>query len=152
MPANLPMIFYIIAITTTFTTLILAPATTTTLTALPPGYEDEILCHPALTSCLHPRPRPRGWCGPRTAFVECCDAQTGAVSRPRGWGYKLEAEYKEELLRQGWGVAAMCGVDEARVCDSGGGRDDRRVARRLVVSEMEEVVDRLVVLGVSGVW
>ncbi len=77
--------------------------------------------------------------------------QTGEVSRPRGWGYKLEVEYKEELLRQGWGVVAMCGVDEARMCD-GGGRDDGGAAMRLVVSEMEEVVDRLVGLGVVGVW
>ncbi len=68
-------------------------STTTTLTALPPGFEDDqLFCSPAITSCLRPRPQPRGWCGPRALFVECCDVETGEVSRPRGWGWKMGDE------------------------------------------------------------
>ncbi len=119
--------------------LITPPASSTTLAALPPGLEDEILCHPAASSCLRPFPRRSGWCGPRTAFVECCDVTTGEVSRPRGWGEKLGSEYKKELLRQGWGVAPRCGAGDAERC----GRSEG--ARSLLVgfAAMEDVVDRL---------
>lgn len=118
---------------------ILASASAT-LAALPPGYEDEILCHPGASSCLRPRPQPRGWCGPRTAFVECCDVGTGEVSRPRGWGVELDFEYKAQLLQQGWGVVARCSAEEeAGLC---GGRKGG-------VDAIEGVVDRLLGLAMA---
>ena len=117
---------------------ILASASAT-LAALPPGYEDEILCHPGASSCLRPRPQPRGWCGPRTAFVECCEVGTGEVSRPRGWGVKLDREYKEQLLQQGWGVVARCSVAEAGLCG----------ARKGGLDAIEGVVDRLMGIAMA---
>ena len=126
--------------------LLHTPLTPATLTALPPGYEDEILCHPGLSSCLRPRPQPRGWCGPRTAFVECCDVRTGEVSRPRGWGVKMDAEYKERLLQQGWGVVGRCVEEEARVCKGG---KPERVAD---LEAIEGVVDRLLGMEKFGMW
>ena len=131
---------------------IILPTILATFTALPPGYEDKILCHPS-TACLRPFPRQRGWCGPRTAFVECCDAETGEVSRPRGWGVKLDAGYLDELLLQGWGVAMKCDVDEAERC--GGNKNlKKRVdyGELLMMAKMEGVVDRLLGLEVYGLW
>ena len=123
---------------------LIVPSSSATLSALPPGYEDELLCHPGISSCLRPRPRPRGWCGPRTAFVECCDVQTGEVSRPRGWGAKLDAGYKEELLAQGWGVVGRCSAEEAGVCGE----------RKMVAGAeaIERVVDRLLGMEKFGLW
>ena len=146
-PMHLLLIFSLL-ILNTFT------PTTTTLTALPPGYEDEILCHPGATSCLRRRPQPRGWCGPRTAFVECCDVATGEVSRPRGWGVLVEAEYKEELVRQGWGVVGKCSDEEALMCGGGGKKNSSGlvVVAASAVAEMEGVVDRLLGLEMVGTW
>lgn len=126
----------------------LQSSTATIFTALPPGYEDEILCHPS-TACLRPFPKPRGWCGPRTAFVECCDAETGEVSRPRGWGVKLDVGYKDELLLQGWDVARKCEVEEARRCSGKGNVGDKNIT---TLTGMENVVDRLLGLEVFGFW
>ena len=123
------------------------------LTALPPGYEDEILCHPS-TACLRPFPKPRGWCGARTSFVECCDAETGEVSRPRGWGKLLDVGYKDELLLQGWRVARKCEVEEAMRC----GGDEKKMKMEvgdkelLMLAETELVVDRLLGLEMFGLW
>ena len=126
---------------------ILASASAT-LAALPPGYEDEILCHPGASSCLRPRPQPRGWCGPRTAFVECCEVGTGEVSRPRGWGVKLDREYKEQLLQQGWGVVARCSAEEAGQC----GERKSGVGQMVSADAIEGVVDRLLGMAKFGLW
>ena len=88
--------------------------TSSTLTALPPGYEDEILCHS--TACLRPVPRPYGWSGARTNFLECCEPATGDVSRPRSWGWRLDIGYRAELLKQGWASARQCTAYEAERC------------------------------------
>lgn len=87
----------------------------TVLAALPPGYDEDILCHSA-SACLRPYHRPRGWSDARTAFVECCDPSSGEVSRPRGWGWRLDAGYLEELLRDGWVIARRCSAEEAGRC------------------------------------
>ena len=128
-----------------FLSLLLICQTSTTLSALPPGYEDLILCRAAATSCLRPHPQPHGWCGPRTAFVECCDTETGEVSRPRGWGWKVGEEYKEKLASQGWGEVKRCGGDG--VC---GAAKNRNVAAEL--ASMEGVADRLIGLWGVGLW
>lgn len=98
-----------------FLIVLLPVFTSSTLTALPPGYEDHILCHPA-SACLRPLPRPNGWSGARTDLLECCEPVTGEVSRPRSWGWKLDIGYRAELLRQGWGYARQCTVHEAGQC------------------------------------
>jgi hypothetical protein len=88
-----------------------------TLTALPPGYEDEILCNPS-SACLRRVHRPYGWSGARTDFVECCEPVTGKVSRPRSWGVRLDLAYREELIHNGWGTARQCNAFEDKLCDS----------------------------------
>jgi hypothetical protein len=138
------MLKWFSALTLAILLLLHTPLATATLTALPPGYEDEILCHPGASSCLRPHPQPRGWCGPRTAFVECCDVRTGEVSRPRGWGVKLDLEYKERLLQQGWGLVGRCAAEEAGVC---GGK---RVVAGL--EAIEGMVDRLLGMEKFGMW
>ena len=134
------------AIVSSHLVYILLTLTPTVNSALPPGYgDDHLLCQPAATSCLRPRPQPRGWCGPRTMFVECCDTATGAVSRPRGWGWRLDAGYLHGLLRQGWGEVKQCTAEEARLC---GEVRTKAVALAMV----EGVVDRLVGMRVVGLW
>ena len=126
---------------TAFLLSILTYRSSSTLTALPPGYEDELLCHPGISSCLRPHPQPRGWCGQRTAFVRCCDTTTGEESHARGWGYLREMEYKEQLLQQGWAVAQRCTTEEARRCDG--------TEKGGVVMKIEGLVDRLLRLDVG---
>jgi hypothetical protein len=72
--------------------------------------------------------------------------QTGAVSRPRGWGAKLDAGSKEELLAQGWGVVGRCSVEEAGVCG------ERKMAAVASAEAIEQVVDRLLGMEKFGLW
>jgi hypothetical protein len=104
-----------------------------TLSALPPGFEDDhLMCRPANTSCLRPlHPRP-GFTGPAAAFVECCDRATGAVSRPAGWGPLLGEARRNVLLQRGYGDVPRC---EGVQC----GKSKRWARAELV----EEAVDRL---------
>ena len=120
----------------------------TVLAALPPGYDEDILCHPA-SACLRPYPRPRGWSDARTAFVECCEPLTGEVSRPRGWGVKLDAGYLEELLLGGWVIARRCSAEEAERCGRRNGRGANGFKALEMMVEIDKVLDRL--LGVTGV-
>jgi hypothetical protein len=54
--------------------------------ALPPGYEDALFCPPLY--CLQPKEMPKGFTGPRVAFVECVheedDSEEARVATP--WG------------------------------------------------------------------
>jgi hypothetical protein len=128
------------------------PATPTMLTALPLGYEDTILCLSASGSaCLRPYPRPHGWSGPRTAFVECCEPSTGEVSRPKGWGWRLETSYLEELLRQGWNAADQCTAEESEMCRPNKNKNSNGQWHGLapLMLEMECAIDRLMGLMVT---
>lgn len=118
---------------------------TAALTALPPGYEDDhLLCKPA-AACLRRRSMPPGWCGPRAAFVECCNPGTAEVSRPRGWGPKMDPEYLRQLLEGGWRFAPKCTAGDAQRCDA---KKHPRSATLLGV--MERMVNRLLLSGTGA--
>jgi hypothetical protein len=126
----------------------------TVLEALPLGYEDIILCLPESESvCLRPYPHTQGWSGPRTAFLECCEPLTGHVSRPRGWGWRLDASYLDDLISQGWSVPNQCTAEEITKCGiktklkvkNGLGKVDELV----LASSMENLVDSLLRLTAS---
>ena len=107
--------------------LLLLP--TLLLCRLPPGYEDELFCRPE-NACLRPRHHPSGWSGAATAQFDCYIGYR-KIGPPRGWGEKLGAEYRQQLMRGGWRVAEEC-------------RDGKMDAG------MERVVDRM--LGLAALW
>eukprot|EP01063_Lacrimia_lanifica_P007123 TRINITY_DN14503_c0_g2_i1.p2 TRINITY_DN14503_c0_g2~~TRINITY_DN14503_c0_g2_i1.p2 ORF type:complete len:503 (+),score=140.78 TRINITY_DN14503_c0_g2_i1:70-1578(+) len=76
---------------------------------LPPGYEDELYC--AKGACLRPRATPPGYVGPRSAFWECFNGKSGAVTAPRGWGYKLDPQIRHDLIRDGCTTEVCPGID-----------------------------------------
>jgi hypothetical protein len=59
---------------------------------------------------------------------------------------KLDLEYKERLLQQGWGVVGRCAAEEAGVC---GGKRGRVVVG---FEAIEGVVDRLLGMEKFGMW
>ena len=67
--------------------------------ALPPGYEDEIYCPEGF--CLADRTNLKpGLTGPRTLFLEC--RSPWETRRPVGWGDKVGAEFKQQLISNGF--------------------------------------------------
>ena len=133
-----------------------AACTLNTLNALPPGYEDEILCHPS-SACLRAVSRPRGWSGSRTDFVECCEPSTGETSRPRAWGEKLDLTYKEELVSQGWVLAIPCADSEDCRCGPNVGKTNKKISRETgrsmkALEALESTVDRISDMAALGFW
>jgi hypothetical protein len=45
-------------------------------------------------------------------FYECFNAVTGETGRPRAWGEKIEAEYKAQLLTDGWHTKVCPGEED----------------------------------------
>lgn len=131
-----------------------AACTLNTLSALPPGYEDEILCNPS-SACLRAVSRPHGWSGSQTNFVECCEPSTGETSRPRAWGERLDLTYKEELLAQGWAPVRQCTESEADLCGPNArGKINRKSEKSntsmKTLGELESAVNRISYLAKVG--
>lgn len=89
-------------------TIIIIIITTTAMAALPPGFDEEIFCPDQM--CLRRRlpPTIRKMTGPRAMFLECFNPLKKETCRPRVWGEKLDVEYKNSLLRDGWQHADQC--------------------------------------------
>jgi hypothetical protein len=115
--------------------LLLSQMSTSAIATLPPGYSDDhLMCRPA-SACLRPVPHTRGWTGPRAWRYECCDPVSGEVSRPRGWGWKLGAEYLAQLFKQGYTLTTQCTVRTAERCGV------------KIGVKLESAVDRLLGIG-----
>ena len=72
--------------------------------ALPPGFEENLLCAPG--RCLQSRrdPRPAGFSGPRPMFHECCNETHphDRPVRPRAWGVLVGDGYLAALKANGF--------------------------------------------------
>jgi len=92
------------------------------------GYEDELYC-PAGT-CIRDKNMPPGFTGPRTRFFECFEESTGSKYPPRGWGFKLEASYKQDLLAKGYHLPARCpGAADGGDLEEAGREQEEREGR-----------------------
>ena len=77
--------------------------------ALPPGYQDKLLC--GAGQCRRPNKRvvASGMVGPQSMFVECLALTTGEVTAVKTWGSKTGVVL--ETLFAGGFHEAECGAD-----------------------------------------
>jgi hypothetical protein len=63
------------------------------------------------------------------------------VSKPRGWGWKLDVGYMMNLLEEGWGIARQCTSEEAERC---GQKLKSGIENEIAMMiDMEKSVDKL---------
>jgi hypothetical protein len=68
------------------------------LSALPPGYDEELFCPHDM--CLKHNPKPTGWSGPRAALHICCNETSGFTRAPFPWGVNEPQRLKDTLLKK----------------------------------------------------
>uniref|UniRef100_A0A7S0MH91 Uncharacterized protein n=1 Tax=Cryptomonas curvata TaxID=233186 RepID=A0A7S0MH91_9CRYP len=87
--------------------LCIACFTIPALAAMPPGYEDVVLCKAG--SCLRRIPREPEWSGGKHAFWQCCDPSTGKLSNLFTWGSEVDEQcVLDRQLSYGWAHAYPC--------------------------------------------
>ena len=102
------------------------------LSALPPGFEDEIFCPKGM--CLREKsPRPTGT-GSKLMFLECFNQQTNKECRPMAWGNRVDHEVKDNLLRDQWHQAE---------CDSEPISMDTIIRYQMLFSRLDSVIGKL---------
>jgi hypothetical protein len=95
--------------------LLLAVMVLSALSALPPGFDEEVFCPDRM--CIRKLPKlRRGLTGPKAMFLECFNPSTKETCRPRVWGVKLEKEYRDSLVRDNW-HSDKCPEDESKMLE-----------------------------------
>jgi hypothetical protein len=113
--------------------------------ALPPGYGDDHTMCISKSACLLHVSHQHGWSGARVATVECCDVESGAVSRPVGWGWRLGYKFLFELWNKGFKSTQLyCTDAQAIICNRG----EKLHKKRCVELDLEEAVNRLAAMYV----
>ncbi len=106
------------------------------LSALPPGFEDEVFCPKGM--CLREKsPLPKGT-GSKLMFLECFDKKKNATYRPKAWGNRVDYEVKEFLLRDQWHQVE---------CDPEPITTDMILQYRMLFSRLDSVVGKLAALA-----
>ncbi len=95
--------------------LLLAVMVLGVLSALPPGFDEEVFCPDRM--CIRKLPKLRkSLTGPKAMFLECFNPSTKETCRPRVWGVKLEKEYRDSLVRDKW-HSDKCPEDESKMVE-----------------------------------
>ncbi|KAK3274432.1 hypothetical protein CYMTET_17380 [Cymbomonas tetramitiformis] len=79
--------------------------------ALPPGYEDELLCQ--RPSCLRRKEVMPGMVGGKRLYWECFDESASLTSTPEVWGFRLAPDKKDKLMSDGFASEVYCNEADA---------------------------------------
>ncbi|CAD7951401.1 unnamed protein product [Amoebophrya sp. A25] len=121
----------------TFTALVLGAGLRSACAALPPGYEDEVFCPPG--HCMMDKDMGPGYCGPRTAFLQCVKEDTlESGGPPKAWGFQLGEERKAELLQSGH-HSTQCSEDIQKRFKTAQAEKDVATAQEEASSEPKKV-------------
>lgn len=85
--------------------------TTGAQAALPPGFEDELLCQ--RPACLRRKEVMPGMVGGKRLFWECYDESASLTSTPEVWGFRLAPDKKDKLLSDGFASEVYCNEADA---------------------------------------
>jgi hypothetical protein len=99
------------------------------LSALPPGFEDEVFCPKGM--CLREKSQlPKGT-GSKLMFLECFNIKTKEKCSPKAWGNRVDPKVKEILLENEW---------HPNKCDSEPISMDTIIRYQMLFSRLDSVI------------